>query len=97
MTTYQVVFSSRSRRDLEAIRAFVARETGDAAIAGRLLMHLLDACDSLAKLPQRYGEYSYARRWRMMPVGSYLVLFAIRESKILIGHVRHGARRPWTS
>lgn len=97
MTIYRVVFSFRTQRDLEAIRAFVAQDSGDQATADRILRQLLDACDSLARLPLRYGEYVYARNWRMMPVGNYLVFFAVREKHVLVGHIRHAARQPWES
>lgn len=56
---------------------------------------LLDACDTLAVLPERYAPYRYAVKWRTMGFGRYLVFFQIRGNEVRIGHVRQGARRPF--
>jgi plasmid stabilization system protein ParE len=93
--TYRVIYSPRSQRDLEKIHAWIADESGRSTIADRFIGQLLDACDSLAMLPQRFAVYPYARHWRMMPFGNYLVFFRIHEVEVRIGHVRHGAKRPF--
>ncbi|MDR3406593.1 MAG: type II toxin-antitoxin system RelE/ParE family toxin [Chthoniobacter sp.] len=94
--TYRVVYSPRSERDLEKIRTWIVGESASVATATRFLGQLFDACDSLAALPQRFAVYPYARNWRMMPFGNYLVFFQIHEDEVRIGHIRHGARRPFS-
>jgi plasmid stabilization system protein ParE len=90
-----VRYSPRSQRDLAAIRDFIVAETGDRASTDYYIARLLDACDALAILPQRYPPYRYAIVWRMMPFGSYLVFFQIHGDDVRIGHVRHAARKPY--
>ena len=93
--TYRIIYSPRSRRDLERIHSYLVAETTDRRLADRAIVLLLDAGDSLKLLPERFASYPYARRWRMMPVGSYLLFFQIHEDEVRIGHVRHGAQRPF--
>lgn len=93
--TYRLLYSPRSRRDLEQIRDWLTAEAQTRATADRFLGQLFDACDTLKVLPARFAAYPYARQWRMMPVGSYLVFFQIHEYEVRIGHIRHGARAPF--
>ena len=90
-----VRYSPRSRRDLANIRDFIAAGAENRQVADQYIASLLDACDALALLPERYPAYRYATGWRMMPFGSYLVFFQIRGEDVRIGHVRHGARKPF--
>ena len=94
--TYRIIFAPRSRRDLEKIHSYLIAETTERAVADGVIVQLLDASETLKLLPERFARYPYARRWRMMPVGTYLVFFQIREDAVRIGHVRHGARRPFS-
>jgi toxin ParE1/3/4 len=93
---YRVLYSPRSRRDLEKIRDYIASQSGDPAIADQFLGKVFDACSTLGALPFRFAVYPYARRWRMMPFGNYLVFFKIEEREVRIGHVRHAAQRPFS-
>jgi plasmid stabilization system protein ParE len=70
-------------------------ESGNPAAADRFLSRIFEACESLSVLPGRFAAYPYAKRWRMMPFENYLVFFAIHENAVHIGHIRHGARRPF--
>jgi plasmid stabilization system protein ParE len=90
-----VRYSPRSQRDLAAIQNFIAVESRDKPTADRYIARLLDACDALAILPDRYPTYPYAMGWRMMPFGSYLVFFQVRGDDVRIGHIRHAARMPY--
>lgn len=92
---YRVIYAPRSRRDLEKIHSYLAAEASDRAVADRAMVQVLEAGDGLRLLPERFSRYPYARRWRMMPVGSYLVFFQIQKDEVRIGHVRHGARQPF--
>ncbi len=94
--TYRVDYSRRSQRDFDGIYKHVAEESGEAEMARRLIERMLDACDSLASFPERFATYTHAPRWRMMPIGNYLVFYRIIADVILIGHVRHAARAPFS-
>ena len=93
--SYRIVYSPRSQRDLEKIRDWIAEKSGSPATATRFAGGLFDACDSLETLPGRFAAYPYSRRWRMMPFGTYLVFFQVHEDQVRIGHIRHGAKRPF--
>ncbi len=94
--TYRIVYSPRSRGDLERIRAYLT-EAADTTLANRFVDQLLDACDTLRTLPERFATYPHARRWKMMPVGNYLVFFQAHSDEVRIGHIRYAARRPLRS
>jgi plasmid stabilization system protein ParE len=92
---HRVVYSLRSQRDLAKIRDWIVRESGSREVALQFLNQLLGACESLSTFPSRFAAYPHARGWRMMPFQSYLVFFQIHEEEVRVGHVRHGARRPF--
>ena len=92
---FRVVYSPRSQRDLEKIRKWIADESGNPTIANRFVEKIFDACDSLMTLPERFPAYPRARHWRLMPYGNYLVFFQIHDGEVRIGHIRHGARKPF--
>jgi plasmid stabilization system protein ParE len=91
----RVIYAPRSRGDLGNIHNFIATESRSRQVADRYLVRLLDACEALALLPERYPPYRYAPGWRMMPFESYLVFFQVHGNDVHIGHVRHGARKPF--
>ena len=93
--THRVVYSRRAQSDLDQIYQWVAEDSGELEVARRLIARMLDACDSLANFPDRFPIYAHAPRWRMMPIGNYLVFYRIDGEAILIGHVRHAARAPF--
>ncbi len=41
------------------------------------------------------AAYPRARRWRMMPHGNYLMFFQVHGGEVRVGHIRHGAKRPF--
>jgi plasmid stabilization system protein ParE len=88
-------YSPRSLRDLEGIRTYITKESGDRNVADRFLGSLLDECEFLVVLPERYPPYRRGSAWRMMPFGNYLIFFQVHGDEVRIGHVRHGARRPF--
>lgn len=91
----KVRFAPRAGRDLVAIRDYVAQDSGSAQTADRLISRLLDACDTLALLPQRHRPYRHAPEWRMMPVGRYLIFFRVEPDEVRVGHIRHSAQSPF--
>jgi toxin ParE1/3/4 len=86
-----VIYSPRSRRDLEKIHAYIVLESEGQA--NRFIGRLLNACEMLKIFPERFPAYPYARHWKMMPFGNYLVFFQIHEGEVRIGHIRHAARK----
>jgi len=94
---YRVIYSRLAQRDLDTIYEHVARDSGEPEITRRLIERMLDACDSLANFPERFAIYAHAPRWRMMPIGNYLVFYRLADNAILIGHLRHAARKPFSS
>lgn len=91
--TFRVEYAPRSVRDLARIRAYILKESQSHETADRFLARLLDACDALHTLPERFPRYPSALDWRMMPFGNYLVFFRVHEETVRIGHIRHAARR----
>lgn len=93
---YRIQYAPRSRRDLEKIRTYIAKESADTATADRFLVRLFAACDGLDRLPARFAVYPHAPKWRMMPFGNYLIFYQIAEETVRVGHVRHAAQLPFT-
>ena len=92
---FRVEYAPRSARDLGKIRDYLIEESRSRETADRFLTRLLDACETLDTLPERFPRYPFAPDWRMMPFGNYLVFFRIHENAVRIGHIRHAARRPF--
>jgi plasmid stabilization system protein ParE len=91
----KVLYSPRSRRDLSGIRDFIQTKSGNAEVADSFIVRMLDACEALHILPERYPPYPYATNWRMMPFESYLIFFKVRPDEVRIGHIRHASRKPF--
>ena len=91
----EVVYARRTLRDLDGIHTRLVDEAQDRAVADRFISQLLAACATLETFPERFAAYPYARTWRMMPFGNYLVFFQVHPTAVLIGHIRHAARRPF--
>ena len=92
---FRVEYAPRTLRDFIGIRDFIIEESAGHQIAERFFSRLLDACETLSSLPERFPPYPFARNWRMMPFGNYLVFFQTKEDTVRIGHIRHAARRPF--
>ena len=93
--TSRIVYAPRALRDLENVHAYLADEAQNRAVADRFISRLLTACATLETLPERFAAYPYSKTWRMMPFGEYLVFFQVHANTVLVGHVRHAARRPF--
>jgi len=92
---FRVEYAPRSTRDLAKIRDHIIQESRSRETAERYLTRLLDACETLDTLPERFPRYPFARDWRMMPFVNYLVFFRTDENAVRIGHIRHAARMPF--
>ena len=93
--SFRVEYAPRSARDLARIRSSIVQESKSDATADRFITRLLDGCDALHILPERFPRYPFAPDWRMMPLGNYLVFFRIHEAAVRIGPIRHAARQPF--
>jgi len=94
--SFRVVFSARSDHDLSEIEAFITRESASADTARNLLSKLYHACLSLKAFPERFAFPIYNFQHRMMPVGNYLVFYEISCDDVVILHIRHAARKPFS-
>lgn len=92
---FRVEYAPRSTGDLAKIRDYITKQSRSRETAERLVTRLLDACESLNTLPERFPQFLFAREWRMMPVRNYLVFFRTHEKAVRIGHIRHAARMPF--
>lgn len=95
--TFRGVFSARSDHDLRKIRAFIERESASGDVARRFLEKLYLACLSLETFPERFGFPFYNFHHRAMPVGNYLVFYEIAGDDVVVLHIRHAARTPFTA
>jgi plasmid stabilization system protein ParE len=91
----RLILTPRSVRDLDQIREYITQESGSREAADKFLGRLLDRCNALAVLPNRYPPYRFADKWRMAPVENYLILFQIQNGEVRIGHIRHSAKKPF--
>jgi plasmid stabilization system protein ParE len=58
----RIIYAARTRRDLEIIHAFIAEESQNQMVADHFISRLLDACETLETLPDRFAAYPYAAR-----------------------------------
>lgn len=77
------------------VRAYIIEESKSQETADRFLDRLISASETLDSLPERFPRYPFARDWRMMPFGNYLMFFRLIADTVRIGHIRHAAKRPF--
>jgi toxin ParE1/3/4 len=88
---FKVVWSIRSRRDLEAIRAYVGQVRPIAA--QRLALRLVTAVQALASHPHR-GRPAGTDVRELVAIAPYVVRYRIRSGMVQIIRIKHGAERP---
>lgn len=89
---WKVVFSARSRQDLQRIVKHIARD--DATAAERFGLALIDQAESLANAPEIGVLMPERPGTRFLPFGSYLIIYrpdAARQN-VRILRFWHGAR-----
>lgn len=95
--TYRVRITPRAVADLEGIHDYVSQDSPESA-AG-VVRTLVDAIDSLARLPHRFSVPRVGpakdRNVRSMPVRPYLVRYRIDDVRLVVFilRIRHGARK----
>jgi plasmid stabilization system protein ParE len=85
-----VVWTARAKRDLDMIRAEIAKDAPIAA--ARFVARLVAAGESLEAFAERYRASGRARE--IVTVRPYLIRYRVESEAIVILGVRHGARRP---
>jgi toxin ParE1/3/4 len=90
---WEVIFSARSRNDLEKIVKYIARD--DSAAADRFGSKLIAQAESLADAPEMGPRFLQKPGIRFFPVGSYLIIYRPDAKRRLVRILRfwHAARR----
>lgn len=91
MTRYTVIWSQRSRRDLEGIRAYIGQFAPLAA--QRFAARLISAVESLAEQPDRGRPVGRGIR-ELLAVPPYLVRYRILDGAVQVIRIRHGGQQP---
>ena len=95
---YTVLMHPDAGGDIDGIECFIALDSSSRAVAWREM--LLGRIESLSRMPRRCRKALESRKLgqevRQMLFGDYRVLFVISDRTVIVLHVRHGARRPWS-
>lgn len=96
MPQYLVDYTRAAAREIEEIEEWIAADSLEAA--GRWIDGLLATVDRLERMPSRCPlapeNDEHANEIRQLIYGQYRILFTIRPGRVVILHVRHGARLP---
>jgi len=93
---YEIVLTPSAWRDLEKIRAYIARDNSVAA--QRFVLKLIDATETLSTFPQRGAVLIGRPGVRFILEHQYLIVYRIEEQTCTVRVLRfwHGAReRKW--
>jgi toxin ParE1/3/4 len=90
---WKVIFSERSKVDLEKIVEFIARD--DPAAAERFGLALIDKAEALAQAPKIGPLLPQKQSVRFLPFGAYLIIYRPDEARRVVRILRfwHSARR----
>jgi plasmid stabilization system protein ParE len=88
---YRVIWSARSRRDIEGIHAYIAQVAPLAA--GRFASRLIAAVESLTDQPHR-GRALYGEVREMVAIKPYVVRYRVKGRAVQIIRIKHGAQEP---
>ena len=90
---WKVIFSARSRTDLEQIVNYIARD--NSAAAERFGFRLIQQAESLSDAPAIGPTLPQKPGTRFFPVGSYLIIYRPDETQRTVRILRfwHAARR----
>ena len=90
---WEVIFSARSRNDLEQIVKYIARD--DAVAAERFGLKLVAQAESLVDAPEMGPTLPQKPNTRFFPVGSYLIIYRPEAKQRVVRILRfwHAARR----
>lgn len=90
---WEVIFSPRSRQDLERIVRFIAAD--DPVAAERFGLALIATAESLGAAPEIGVALLQRPGTRFLPHGNYLIIYRTEHSRRVVRILRfwHGARR----
>jgi toxin ParE1/3/4 len=87
----RVIFAPDALADLEGIGTYIA--TDNPARAVSFIADLQEAARHIADAPEAYrARDDIARGLRMAVKGRYLILFRVKQDRVEIARVLHGAR-----
>jgi toxin ParE1/3/4 len=86
-----VIWSARSLRDLQSIRAYIGQMAR--LSAQRFTARLLAAIESLADQPHR-GRPVRSNLRELVVVAPYVVRYRVAAGSVQIVRIKHGAQRP---
>jgi plasmid stabilization system protein ParE len=86
-----VVWSARSKHDLEGIRAYIGQFAPLAA--QRFTLRLVTAIENLAQQSHR-GRLVRGEVREMVAISPYIVRYRITADAVQIVRIKHGAQRP---
>lgn len=91
----RVRYTPRSRRDLEAIYAYIDQQ--NPAVARSVKRAIKDAIEFLADFPHIGTVTDRSPEFRGVRAGRYpyRVYYRIREDEVWIVHIRDVRRQPW--
>jgi addiction module RelE/StbE family toxin len=87
----EVIWSARSRRDLQSIDAYIGQFAPLAA--QRFTARLVSTVQSLAENPERGRRLRGATR-ELVVVAPYLIRYRVTADAVEIIRIKHGAQRP---
>jgi toxin ParE1/3/4 len=90
---WKIIFSARSRNDLQKIVDYIARD--NAAAAGRFGSLLITQAESLENAPEMGPTLPQRPGARFFPVGRYLIIYRLDTKRQVVRILRfwHSARR----
>jgi toxin ParE1/3/4 len=90
---WKIIFSARSRSDLQKIVDYIARD--NAVAAGRFGSLLITQAESLENAPEMGPTLPQRRGVRFFPVGRYLIIYRLDTKRQVVRILRfwHSARR----
>src|SRR5688572_30576536 len=87
----RVVFSPSARQDLTGIADYIARDNPRRALS--FIREIRARCAKLAAAPRSARPFpSLGADARILPHGSYLILYRITDEAVSIERVLHGSR-----
>jgi toxin ParE1/3/4 len=89
--SYRIVWSQRSRRDLNGIHAYIGQFAPLAA--QRFAARLIAAVEALAQHPER-GVSVKGRVRELLVIAPYRIRYRVVDDAVQIIRIRHGAQRP---
>jgi len=95
---FRVLMHPDAGSDIDGIEEHISADSSARAVAWREM--LLGRIESLDRMPRRCRRAVESRKLRrevrQLVFGEYRVLFTIHDRTVIVLHVRHGARKPWS-